>query len=62
MRTSLVLAHLCYAMKSSPALAHRHDATLSDLALAAAHRHGATLSDLLRALACGWGGMGFNVP
>ena len=53
MRTSLVLAHLCYAMKSSHALAPGHDATLSDLVLAAAHRHGATLSDLLLALA--WG-------
>ena len=35
-RSSLALPHICYAMRSSLVLAHRHDATLSDLLLALA--------------------------
>ena len=45
MKSSLVLPHICYAMRSS---------------LVLAYQHGATLSDLLLALAWG-GGVGWDV-
>ena len=36
MGSFLALPHICYAMRYSPVLAHRHDATLSNLLLALA--------------------------